>query len=201
MNVECRTPNAELRRNDIHHKAIALHKEKIMISKAKLSIMALLLCLLPFSLLAEVIIITDVKVEVKETEGGAYELLFHFALPQLAKDATIDYAELTFEMNVESELDEPWLEILSPNPAAKAVDYNANPVTARLPKGKLGVTTVALDITQMVNLWVNQGVPNDGVRVVSHRRLEQKTLETGKASPVSESKETKVRVFYTIIEK
>lgn len=111
----------------------------------------------------------------------------------------IDYAELSFGVNLSVPASEGFLEILSPDSSGKFTNYNAVPVTGLLPKNKTGQAQVDLDITQLVDLWVNGGVQNKGVLLVSHRKLVQKSLQTGKVSLAPNFKSPTVRIFYTVL--
>ena len=56
---------------------------------------------------------------------------------------------------------------------------------------------IDLDITQLVDLWVNGGATNQGVRLVSHRKIVEKSLLTDKVALAPNFKAPAVRVFYT----
>jgi len=151
-------------------------------------IRAILVVALLFTLVetsrAEVATVNKVTVAVQPAGGTAYRLLFTFSLPNLPAGVNIDYAEMSFGVNVSAPLSANALEILSADSGSqgKNASYNANPVTAFVPKEKTGLNRVDLDITQLVDSWVNGGARNKGALLVSHRGMAQKVLQTGKGA-------------------
>lgn len=148
---------------------------------------------------AEVATVNKVTVAVQPAGGTAYRLLFTFSLPKLPADVNIDYAELSFGVNVTAPLSVNALEILSADSSSqgKTANYNANPVTAFVPKEKTGFNRVDLDMTQLVDSWANGGAKNKGALLVSHRGMAQKVLQTGKVSLAPQFRKAVVRIYYT----
>lgn len=160
-----------------------------------------LFILCPLASQAEVITIDEVTVQVQPEPGNTFKLFFKFEVPQLPEKVNIDYAVLSFGVNI-TNLSTKVLELLSATKTTvgKSADYNTNPVTAVISKGKSGLNQIDVDITQLVNLWVNGGDKNEGITLISHRNIEEKGLESSKMALAPEFKKASVRIFYTSAE-
>jgi len=166
-----------------------------------LTLLALvLLFFLPPVIRAEVITIGKVTTEVKVVSGTEFKLFFKFDLPKFAGKVSIDYAELTLGLNVVEQNSQKFFEILSGTEAVagKLGVYNSNPVTATVSSREKNLKVIELDITQLLDLWVNGGVANNGITLISHRRVAEKSLATGKVDFAPEFKAPTVRIFYTV---
>ncbi len=154
----------------------------------------------PLTAWAGVATVENVAVSVQPIEGGSFQLLFKFDLPQLPDSVKIDYAVLTFALNLASTPNGRFLEILAADATGKApeskVAYNQKPVTGLVPRDKTGLVRMKLDITQLVDLWQSGKAKNRGVLVVSHRREESKALRSEVVSFASEQ-DAKVKISYT----
>ena len=149
---------------------------------------------------AKTITLEKVSVQVKPVSDGTFNLLFSFDLPQLPNKVNIDYAVLSFGLNIAGQPDSRALEILSGSTSSqgKTADYNANPVKGWLPKNKTGLALVELDVTQLVELWL-KGEKNEGISVISHRRTADRALETGNVVLAPGFKKATVKIYYTEI--
>ncbi len=167
----------------------------------KIVVVVLLLCGLPSMTQAGVVTLEDVTVEVQPLEDGTFQLLFKFDLPQLPEDVNIDYAILSFGVNKVTLPTGKFLEILSADTTGQGATaaYNANPVTGLLPNKKTGLAQIELDLTQLVDLWINGDEKNQGVLVVSHRRISEKAFETGKVELAPQFRKATVKIFYTAV--
>ena len=161
----------------------------------------LILLLFPFTLKAEVVTVDDVTVQVKTMPDSSFQWLFQFTLPSLPAGVNIDYAVLSFGVNIVKPPAGKFLEILAADSSstAKVARYNALPVTGRLLKNRIGPGVLELDITQLVDLWINGGVPNKGILVVSHRRVTGKALQVGKVSLAPGVQKPVGKIYYTEI--
>ncbi len=174
-----------------------------MPAKIKRLFFFVLLCSVPFIARSEIIIIENVSVEVQDLKGDSYRLLFNFALPALPDGINIDRAVISFGVNITANSGNINLfEILAAgaNGEIAGTSYNQNPVTGRIGRNKLGLTQIDLDITQLVDSWVNGTIKNDGVFVVSHRRIPEKILQKDKIDLAPEFKQATVKLFYTALE-
>lgn len=156
----------------------------------------------PLQASAEVILIDDVTVQVEPLQGNNFQIFFKFDLPKVPATANIDYAELSFGVNIKEASSGMKFEVLSREKDAtdKLIDYNTNPVTARISKGTIGLAEVRLDITQLAELWSKEGEKNNGIILVAHRRITEKALSNEKISLAPLFKKATVRIFYTEIE-
>lgn len=84
-----------------------------MVSKISVFMVVFLLLSFASKTQAEVITVDKVTAAVQPVSGNAFELLFSFNLPQLPKSVNIDYAVLSFGVNVAAPLSANFLEILS----------------------------------------------------------------------------------------
>ncbi len=157
---------------------------------------------LPWTIWAGVITVDNVTVSVQPDGQDGFQLLFKIDLSQIPNKVNIDYAVLSFGVNIVSPPSGNRLEILSADSTNQGavINYNGNPVTGSIPKGKTGLTSIDLDITQLVDLWVNGGGKNDGVLAVSHRRLPGKALQTNKVTLATGVMKPAVTIFYTEVE-
>jgi hypothetical protein len=161
-------------------------------------LLALMVGLLPATTWAGAITVDNVAVSIQPVGENSFQLLFKFELPQLPAKVNIDYAVLSFGVNIANPPDGKLLEILSvDNLIHPALAYNSNPVTGFVPKERIGLVQIDLELTQLVDLWVNGGGKNEGVLVISHRRLPEKALQTGKIILTPDFKKPAVTIFYT----
>ncbi|MCI0694627.1 hypothetical protein L0337_21795 [candidate division KSB1 bacterium] len=157
---------------------------------------------LPWTTWAGVITVEKVTVSVQPIGQNAFQLLFKFDMPQFLGKVNIDHAVLRFGVNIVNPPDGKLLEILSADSTSQGavVNYNTNPVTGFIPKNKIGLTQIELDVTQLVDLWVNGGAKNDGILVISHRRISEQALQTNKVTLATGVMKPAVAVFYTEVE-
>lgn len=122
---------------------------------------------------------------------------------KLASEKTnIDYAVLEFDVQVMA-VDSASVDILEVLLAAETenaprsnLDYNTNPVTARVIRTKTGVQRVRVNLTQLLELWVRNKIANHGLLLVSHRRQVEKTLCSDKII-LSVEPRPSIKIFYT----
>ncbi len=157
---------------------------------------------LPRTTWAGVTTVEKVTVSVQPIGQNAFQFLFKFDLPQFPGKVNIDHAVLRFGVNIVNPPDGKLLEILSADSTSQGavVNYNINPVTGFIPQNKVGSTQIELDVTQLVDLWVNGGAKNDGILVVSHRRLPEQALQTNKVTLATGVMRPAVTIFYTEVE-
>lgn len=75
--------------------------------------------------------------------------------------------------------------------------YNSNPVSGLIENKILGQSAVAINITQIVELWVIGNEENDSIEVISHRQYADKALQTGKVDLASGYLKPVIEIFYT----
>lgn len=165
-------------------------------------VVVLMVWFLPWTTWAGVITVEKVTVSVQPIGQNAFQLLFKFDILQFPGKVNIDYVVLRFGVNIVNPPDGKLLEILSADSTSQGavVNYNINPVTGFIPKNKIGSTQIELDVTQLVDLWVNGGAKNNGVLVISHRRISQQALQTNKVTLATGVMKPAVTIFYTEVE-
>ena len=130
-----------------------------------------------------------------------------FALPALPERVNIDYAAIVFALQIDAPISREemagggnLLELVLANADGKAPDagvaYNALPVLAR---DTTGSVLIRLDITQIVDLWVNGGAENNGLLIISHRRAASKVLKIGRIR-LDAAVRPEVKIYYTLVE-
>ncbi len=140
--------------------------------------------------------------QLQAVEGDAFRILFTFDLPAIPDNVNIDYAVISFGLNIKSSTNRKLLEILSADNSGQgaASSYNQNPATAVISKHKLGLTQTHLDITQLVDSWVNGNAVNEGILLVSHRAIPEKAFQAEKVALAPQFKKASIKTFYTRIE-
>lgn len=166
------------------------------------TVLIILVVSLPWTTQAGILNIDNVQVQVQPLDKQAYKMIFYFEIPKLPDSVAIDYAELSFGINIIDSTKSKTLEILSTENEVQGIvaNYNSNPVTEVISKNKLGLTKLNLDITQLLDMWVNHGVKNKGISLVSHRKLQEKALRADRVLLAPEFKKASVRIFYTVME-
>ena len=168
------------------------------------------LLLIPATIFAGKANIPDARFEIQPQQDGSFQILAKFALPALPEKVNVDYAAIVLGMQIDTpiSMDEMvgggnLLELVLANAEGKApqagVAYNALPVIARVPRDSTGAVMLRLDITQIVDLWVNGGQANNGLLIISHRRAASKVLKTGRIR-IDPAVQPKVQIFYTPVE-
>lgn len=106
-------------------------------------------------------------------------------------------------MKAAAESDFGALEILAAGENKSAplagLNYNLNPVTARIRQNRTGIDRVEFDITQIVRAWLHQAVPNHGLLLVSHRRMREKSLQENRLI-LPNGRASKVTIHYTVLD-
>ncbi|MCK6561943.1 hypothetical protein HUU39_25020, partial [candidate division KSB1 bacterium] len=172
---------------------------------------ALALFLLAFTqtVTAQQVVVDEMEISRQPLRDGEFQLHAEFKLPDLDRVPTeqinIDYAVLELEAQVKTaaEFDFGALEILAAgenkSAALAGLNYNFNPVTARIRQNRTGINRVEFDITQLVRSWLHQGVPNHGLLLVSHRARGEKTLRENQVTFPHEFA-SKITIHYTVLE-
>ncbi len=158
---------------------------------------------------AQQVVIDEIQISVQPLRNGEFQLHAEFKLPDFAgvpvAQINIDYAVLELEVLVKTaaEIDFGALEILVAGENKSAplagLNYNLNPVTARIRQNRTGIDRVEFDITQLVRAWLHQGVPNHGLLLVSHRARGEKTLRENQVTFPREYA-PKITIHYTVLE-
>ncbi len=172
---------------------------------------ALALFLLAFTqtVTAQQVVVDEIQISRQPLRDGEFLLHAEFKLPDLDRVPTeqmnIDYAVLELDALVKAaaESDFGALEILAAgenkSAALAGLNYNLNPVTARIRQNRTGIDRVEFDITQIVSAWLHQAVPNHGLLVVSHRTRGEKTLREDHVAFPREYA-PKITIHYTILD-
>lgn len=168
-----------------------------------------LLLVFSYNVSAQQIIIDEIQISRQPLRNGEFQLHAEFKLPDFDRVPTeqinIDYAVLELEAQVKTaaEFDFGALEILAAgenkSAALAGLNYNLNPVTARIRQNRTGIARVEFDITQIVRAWLHQAVPNHGLLVVSHRARGEKTLRENQVAFPREYA-SKITIHYTILD-
>ena len=153
---------------------------------------------------------TDVKFKVVPAGKGELRLHFKFPLPDFAnipvEEINIDHAVLEFNVRIHKKadtFDHNAIELLIANKTGSEplsdLAYNDIPITPVIHRQKQESKQVQFDITQAVNLWVHGDIPNHGLLLMSHRRLNDKILRGGVVVPGA-NLDPSVTIFYTILD-
>jgi len=178
-------------------------------AKILAAVMGVTVVMLARQSLAQKVTIDDVKVSVQPTKGPEFQLHFDFRLPDFdgapVDIVNIDYAVLTFQVEVKPAgvEDLKIFEVLvadhdkrKPRPD---LAYNSNPVTAIVHRKTAGIEQVTVDMTQLVDHWVHRGIENNGLLIVSHRRLGKKILRSDKLEVLASVKPS-ATIYYTVLD-
>lgn len=155
---------------------------------------------------AQQVVVDEIQLSRQPLLNGEFQLHAEFKLPDFDRvpmeQINIDYAVLELEVLVKmaAESDFGALEILAAGEnkfaASAGLNYNLNPVTARIRQNRTGIDRVEFDITQLVRAWLHQGVPNHGLLLVSHRRAGEKILRDSHVIFPSDGA-PKITIYYT----
>jgi hypothetical protein len=158
---------------------------------------------------AQKVTVENVKATTQTLANGEFQLHFAFDLPDFdkapASKINIVYAVLALEVEVLA-TDAKAHHLLEGLIAAENkiapqanLPYNTYPVTARIRREKAGIELVEADITQVIDHWVHRGVTNNGLLLVSHRNIDDKTLRQDVVTLAPNARPV-VAVFYTVNE-
>lgn len=158
---------------------------------------------------AQQVVVDEIQISRQPLRDGEFQLHAEFKLPDFAgvpvEQINIDYAVLELEVLVKAaaESDFGALEILAAGENKSAplagLNYNLNPVTARIRQNRTGIDRVEFDITQIVRAWLHQAVPNHGLLLVSHRTRGEKPLRENQVAFPREHA-SKITIHYTVLE-
>ncbi|KAA0227169.1 hypothetical protein EDS67_17660 [candidate division KSB1 bacterium] len=158
---------------------------------------------------AQQVVVDEIQISRQPLRDGEFQLHAEFKLPDFAgvpvEQINIDYAVLELEVLVKTaaESDFGALEILAAGENKSAplagLNYNLNPVTARIHQNRTGFDRVEFDITQLVRAWLHQAVPNHGLLLVSHRRVGEKSLQENRLI-LPNGRAPKVTIYYTVLD-
>jgi len=112
---------------------------------------------------------------------------------------------LSFEVQVNSiaqakQAGGKFLEILAASADGKALannSYNLNPAIGYVWRKAVGAEEVKLEITELVEHWVKGKITNNGLLIVSHRRVQDKALRQGVVELPQNFKLPKMTIFST----
>jgi hypothetical protein len=165
---------------------------------------------LPANTYAGKLVIANVNVAMKSLGQGEFALHIQFPLSDLPTktpidNLIIDYAELSFEVHVNSiaerkQVEGKLLEILAAAVDGKALTnygYNLNPALGYIWRKALGAEQAKLEITELVEHWVKGKVANNGLLIISHRRMMDKALRQGTVELPNNFKLPAVTIFFT----
>lgn len=157
---------------------------------------------------AQKVTVDSVQVAIQPRENGEFQLHVEFALPSFGSSTNkinIDYAVLTIALEVKKarvealNLLEVFVADENKNAPLLRLAYNSNPVTGRVRAKQAGSELLEIDLTQIVGEWMNKGVVNNGVLLVSHARMATKILTQDMIALAGNTKPV-VTIFYTLME-
>ena len=183
---------------------------KSILKKLSVISVALVLAILPHQSFGQKETITKIDFKIVPAQKGEIRLHFKFPLPDFGnvpiEDINIDYAVLRFNVHVHKkakQFDHNALEVLIADDTGEKIlpnlGYNNIPVTPKINRKEKGIKQIEVDITQAVDLWLHDEIPNNGLLLASHRKLAEKILRQGVVVP-SANLEPSVIVFYTIFD-
>ena len=179
------------------------------LTKLFIAVICLFTITMPCQSLAQKITLSDVQTKIQPLRNGEFQIHFQFSLPDFdevdLQNINIDRAVLEFEVMVKTagstELN--MLDVLAAGinkrEPLRDLAYNENPVRARVNRTKIGTEKVKVDISQLFRNWLHHGLENNGIILVSHRRLSKKIFRTDKVRAGAQLRPS-VTVFYTILD-